>query len=424
MATTMRTDAVLRSAALALLVLASAPAARAVSCPAGSHPIDQLLPTGARWEMCWEERPQEGVVLREVHYAAPGEPPRRVLEEASVAQIHLVYDDDRARRHIVSEDGLGGASRVDLAPDQCPDGSLLADGGANVLCRRTAGRGYVYKYYTSQRQGFWLELFQLARTGDLAWIVRWRFYDDGAIEPALATTGSLTELGSDPDFGLPVGGTGEVGVGWVASIYWRLDFDIGASGSDDLVERFEVTADGSTKSTSVSVVATELGESLDPARKRSWRVRDTSTTNADGHPVSYHLEPLQAGHRYVAHASEPWAQHDFYVTAHDPCERLASQNDTAAGCGSDLAAYVDGQPVAGADVVLWYRTTHHHLPRDEDLPSIGTRWQGFLLVPRDWTADNPLALLAPEPGSPRPLRLVARGLSRSGGSSRSGGPSP
>jgi primary-amine oxidase len=375
-----------------LFLLIGAGEAEAIVCPGGSTLIDETLPTGGRWEMCWAELPQEGVVLRDVHFTPPGYSTRRILKEASVAQIHVVYDDDRARRHIVTEDGLGGSSLVDLASAQCPDGVLLSDGSQNVLCQREAGRGYSYKDYSEQLQGHWLELFHISRTGDLTWIVRWRFYDDGSIEPGIASTGTLHELGTNSNFGFEVGGAGEIGVGWIASYYWRLDFDIGTDGSDDLVERFEVapSGDGSTKSFSISTLATELGESLDPANKRSWRVRDQGTTNADGHPVSYHLEPLQAGHRYVPKSDETFANHDFYVTRYDACERFASQNPTGGGCGADLAAYLGGQGIEGEDIVLWYRLTNHHFPRDEDSPYLSTRWQSFLLAPRDWTDVSPL----------------------------------
>ena len=96
-------------------------------------------------------------------------------------------------------------------------GTLLSDGTANRLCQRIAGRGYIYKYYGQQEQGYRLELFHISRTGDLTWIVRWRFYDDGSIEPGLATTGSLSELGTDASFGFPVGASGDIAVGWVAA---------------------------------------------------------------------------------------------------------------------------------------------------------------------------------------------------------------
>jgi primary-amine oxidase len=392
-------------AGLALVggLLGSAPAA-AVTCGGGQTLIDVTLTGNARWEMCWDERPEEGIVLSDVHFTPPGYSTRRVLKQASVGQLHLVYDDDRDRRHIVTEDGLGGASLVDLQSGHCPDGALISNGAIDVMCQSEQGRGYIYKYESSERQGYWLQLFSIARTGDLTWVVRWRFYDDGTIEPSIGSTGTLTEYGTDSSYGSPIASTGQIGVGWVVSTYWRLDFDIGSNGGDDLVERFEVSRTGSdfeTKSTAISTITGELAESVDPLLKRSWRVRDLGTTNADGHPVSYHLDPMQTGHRYVPKSTEAWADHDFAVTAYDPCERFASQNPTTGGCGANLADFLaNPQNVNGADVVLWYRTTYHYSPRDEDAPYRPIRWQGFIVLPRDWTFESPLSWLPSE--LPRP----------------------
>ena len=38
----------------------------------GQYAIDELLPTGARWQMCWEERLREGVILYDVYYTPRG----------------------------------------------------------------------------------------------------------------------------------------------------------------------------------------------------------------------------------------------------------------------------------------------------------------------------------------------------------------
>jgi len=362
------------------------------TCPPGTL-IDETLTTGARWQMCWTERAAEGIVFEDIWYQPPGESARRLMKEAGIAQIHVVYDDDRARRHIVTEDGLGAANLADLTPAECPAGTLLSNGSSDVLCQTIAGRGYMYKYYSERVQGYWLELASTSRIGSQTWIARWRFYDDGTIVPAIGATGELTEFGSDPSYGSEVGSGGQIGVGFVTNYYWRFDFDIGSNGADDLVERFEVHPEGSgsTKQLQTSVITQELGESRDPQLKREWRVRDASTTNSDGHAVSYHVEALDGGHAYLGTPAETWASHDVYVTRYDACEKFASQNDTGGGCGGGLGDYLDSESVNGADVVLWYRTTYHHLPRDEDAPYRPTQWRGVILVPRDWSRDNPFS---------------------------------
>ena len=242
----------------------------------------------------------------------------------------------------------------------------------------------------NNQQGSWLELFSISRTDALTWIVRWRFYDDGTVAPAVGSSGHLAALGANPSYGSPIGGLGGlVAVGWFANTTWRLDFDVGASASDDFVERFEVANQVSTKSLSKTPIATEVGESYAPVVKRAWRVRDAATTNSDSHPISYYFEPMLTGHRYLPKASEPWAAYDFAVTVRNPCERLAAGNPTAGGCAADLAGYLDGQSATG-DVVVWVRTAVHHLPGTGISRMLGTTWQSIAFAPRDGTSLNPL----------------------------------
>jgi primary-amine oxidase len=366
-------------------IAAAAPAASA--CPAGTTAIDQTLTTGSRWELCLEQRTEEGIVLRDVFFTPPANTRRSVLKGASIAAIYVVYDDDSARRQLVASPGLGGGSSVALDAADCPSGTLLL---GNALCMTQAARGYAWKSAATQKQGYWLELLSISRTDTLTWIARWRLYDDGTVEPALGSSGTLPVLGNDPSYGSPVGDAGgQIGVGWFANATWRLDFDIGTSATDDFVERLEVTNTISTKSLSKTAISTEIGESYAPVVKRAWRVRDSATTNSDGHPISYYFEPMLAGNHYVAKASEAWAAYDFAVTIQNPCERLAAGNPTTGGCAADLAGFLDSQSATG-DVVVWPRTTVHHLPHDEDSPFLGTTWQSVAFGPRDWTSVNPL----------------------------------
>lgn len=380
----MRTDRPFLASLLCAMFAASAAGA---ACPAGTTAIDQTLTTGSRWEICVESRTQEGIALRDVFFTPPSSTRRSVLKEATVAQIYVVYDDDSARRLLVSDPGLGGSSILALVAADCPAGTLLL---SDTLCVRQAARGYAWKDDSANKQGYWLELYSVSRTDALTWIVRWRFYDDGTVEPAVGSSGNLSVVGANSSYGSPVGGLGgPVAVGWFANTTWRLDFDIGTSATDDFVERLEVANQTETKSLSKTAITTETGESYSPVVKRAWRVRDSVTNNSDNHPISYYFEPMRTGHRYVPKASEPWAAYDFAVTVRNPCERLAAGNPTAGGCAADLAGFLSGQSATG-DVVLWVRETEHHLPRDEDSPYLGTTWQSIPFVPRDWTNVNPL----------------------------------
>lgn len=365
------------------------------SC-ATANTIDQTLPTGARWEMCWHARDREGIVLHDIYYTTSTGVRRKVLKEAGLAQIHVAYDDGGVRDHLVTDVGLGGDQMATLNAADCPDGTLHSEAGRTILCQQSGPRGYDYKYYGQQRQGGALTLYSAANLGTQSYIVQWQFLDNGIIEPALGRTGQLPRYGTDAQFGWPLDADGTVGVGFVQNVYWRLDFEIGETATDDVVEEFNVApADNSTRRVlTVTPLTSEAARTVHPENKRSWRIRDAVSTNSDGHAISYHLEPMQTGHSYLGPDSEPWTQSNFFVTVNKPCERFISHNPTTDengdSCGDNVTAFVNGESLSSADVVLWYGLTRHFLPRDEDEPFMNTQWDAFQIYPRDWTAQNPL----------------------------------
>ena len=292
----------------------------------------------------------------------------------------------------MNEFGLGADNLQGLVNSQCPNGQMLKDGAKNVLCKQINSRGYIYKDYGNKKQGHLLDLYSQSNTDGYSWIVRWQFLDDGSIEPQIGATGTLQRFGTDTNYGDEVGDTNEVAVASSINYFWRLDFDIAENGNNDAVEEFTVspTDNGSKKSLSISRLTTETGRTVNQQLKRSWRILDTSVTNTDGHPVSYHLEPLHAGYNYMGRSDESWAQNDIYITRFNSCERSVSNNSTISGCLSDVNGFLNGQNINGADIVVWYGLSYHHFPRDEDKPYMPTRWDSFLLIPRDWTATSPM----------------------------------
>jgi primary-amine oxidase len=364
--------------------------AQSGTCTTGAY-LEETLPTGARWDLCWTLRDQEGVVLSEIYYTTPDGLRRKVMQEASLAQVEVLYDDGAASFYYGSEPGLGNTQLLTLSAADCPDGVLLTQADRAVLCRQTAVRGYLYKYYSQQRQGDALTLYSASQIGQHLYIVQWRFLDDGTIEPQVGEGGRLLRTGPDPRYGWPLAADGAVGIGYTTNYWWRLNFDIGGNGPNDAVEEFEVNPDSTNtrRISTVTPLASETGRPTDPDKKRSWRVRDTVLTNSDGHALSYHLDPTQAGYSDVGLATQAWSQNDLYVSVAHECERLAIHNPTTGGCADNVAGFVDGESTASANIVLWYRVTAHRLPRAEDLPLLTVTWQGFQLAPRDWSAQNP-----------------------------------
>jgi hypothetical protein len=354
-----------------------------------AYRIDVTLPTGARWDMCWEQRSLEGIVLHDIHYTPPGGPRRLILASAGLAQIHVPYDDNGARFHDVSDYGLGGQFLLDLSPEECPEGRLLSYYTKNVLCLQTPQRGYAYKYFNRHIQGHELRLFSVSVSGDYNYISAWRFTDDGVIEPTVGAAGKLQRYGSSERYGWRTA-PNRVPISHTHNYYWKLDFDIDGL-ANDLVEEIEfIYEDGGRKlALDVEPIRVESARSVNPESMRSWRIRDKVSVNEEGHAISYHLDPIQVGHQFVGPAFEPWTHNDIYVTAVRNCERFTSHNPTVNGCGADVTQFVNGENVDGADIVVWYGISFHHLPRDEDELDMPVHWDGFQILPRDWMAESP-----------------------------------
>lgn len=375
---------------LSLLWVRFAARAQSLAC-SPAYFIDVTLNTGARWQMCWETRQAEGVVFRNITYNAPGQPARMILAQANLAQLHVPYDDNGARFHDLSDYGMGGVHLNDLTPNDCPNGALIRDGATDVLCQQIGPAGYQYKYYSAQAQSQALTLFAVSHIGEYNYITQWRFYDNGTIEPAMGATGRLQRFSGDPAYGWPLDSANSVyGVSHMHTYYWRLDFDLNGTATDDVVEEINFTPDGPQDRFTIGQTAllTETARAVSPTAFRSWRVKD-SVTNADGHAISYHLEANPA-HLFHGPAYEPFTQNEIYVTVNNACEQYVSHNPTTGGCGNDVTQFVNNQSLAGADTVMWYGLTFHHLPRDEDQNYMFAHWSSFVIAPRDWTALNPL----------------------------------
>ncbi len=361
------------------------------SCPSG-HSINKAFSSGANWDLCWEEKANEGIVLSNVSYTAPGNNKRKVLGEASISQIQTDFDDGSTKLFSVTGTGLGGGSLLKLTSQDCPQGELLQNNNKPVLCKTTKPMGLIWKNGSQHKQGDLLELFSISKAGSIRYIVRWKLYENGIIEPAIGMSGTLTKEGSNPDHGWQVTNDNRIAVGFTNHYFWRLDFDIEADNNNDLVEQIASIPSSNRlkKSKVITPINTEQAFSLNPANKVFWRVRDSleQSSNNFGY-ISYELSLLNYGHQGKGNNQEAWLNNDFFVTLYNSCERFAVKNPTQNGCAENVSQFVNGQNTNVKDVVTWYRASYHHLPRDEDVSQIATRWTGLKLIPRDWSASNP-----------------------------------
>lgn len=361
------------------------------SCPSG-HSINKSFSSGAKWELCWEEKAKEGIVLSNVSYTAPGNDARRVLGEASLSQIQTDFDDGSTQIFSVTGTGLGGGSLINLSSQDCPQGELIQNNNKSVLCKTTKPMGYIWKNGSQHKQGDLLELDSISKAGSIRYVVRWKLYENGIIEPTIGMSGTLTKEGVNPNYGWQVTDENRIAVSFTNHYFWRLDFDIEANNSNDLVEQISSipSSDRLKKSKVITPINTEKAMSLNPVNKVFWRVRDgfELSSNNFGY-ISYELSLLNYGHQGKGNNQEAWLNNDFFVTHYNSCERFAVKNPTQNGCAENVSQFVNGQNTNLKDVVTWYRASYHHLPRDEDVSQIATRWTGLKLIPRDWSASNP-----------------------------------
>ena len=110
--------------------------------------------------------------------------------------------------------------------------------------------------------------------------------------------------------------------------------------------------------------ATDTAAAVAGAQGFTWSARthdmvevtNPAFKNAQGHPAAYQLMPLVTGGGLTQHY-ETFTRNEFWVTPYNPAQ-FAAKN---------LPSYVAGTPsVTNRDIVVWYKGSLHHHPRDED----------------------------------------------------------
>jgi primary-amine oxidase len=342
---------------------------------ASNYSIDVTMSLGSRWEMCWERRDAEGLVLNQITYTPRANGSRTlVLGSAALAQIYAAYDNNGPQHYFVTDVGLGLTMNA-LTSAECPGGALRQDGnGQSVVCQQVRARGYAWRG-TGQVQGQSLIVFAASTAGNETYIQQWVFDDDGTIRPMLGVSGrlDLNQL-SGPATGWAVGsGNTRYATSRFHSAYWRLNFDLGGSG-DDVLEQFDYSGNGNTRTQSVTTIASETSRAISPSAQRFWRIKDTQIKNSNNHNISYDIVPQ---HTSVQRSSQAFTNNDLYVTTAKACEQFSARNPTNTGCAAQVNEFADGEALS--DAVVWFGTSWHHVPR-----------QGLVLSPRDLVSTSPL----------------------------------
>lgn len=395
--------------AVILLTLTSG-AARAIDCATDfpnfpnsvNVPLTNTNGGGASWELCWANDPKKGLALSQVTLTPkPGAPRTLILEQASLAQVLVAYDNNTdtpsspANQHLVSDAGL---PLTPLAAADCPGGTLLA---GSLVCQMIVPRGYAWRG-SGQLQGKSMIIFGVsAAAGGGTYIQQWVFDDAGTIHGMLGVSGQLdpSRISADAATGWPIGpiASPRYATNHFHTAYWRLDFALGGQ-DGDLFEKLDYTPDSIDPylvNQTITQITLEDKFNISPATQRFWVVKDANIKTPAGvnQNISFQIVPQ---HTSLHRGGDAFTSSDVYVTQNNPCEQFASHNPTAGSCAAGLMAdlnqpqpqFVNDEPLT--DLVVWVGTTWHQVPSAEDESDIQTHWQGFFLAPRDLTATSPL----------------------------------
>lgn len=389
-------------AAVILLILGNVTAQAATNCVyPTANSIDCQMMNGARWAFSWTNDPKKGLVLNRINLTPKFSAPKTlIIEQASLAQVLLTYDDGSSPpQHLVSDEGL---PLTPLGTNDCPLGNIVGTNG--VICQMVLPRGYAWRgapagSAAGQIQGESLVIFGVSAVAGNTYIHQWVFDDAGTIQPMLGVGGQLDQAhDSTAATGWPIGpiAATRYATNRFHTAYWRLDFALGDdpinAADNDLFQQLDYAIDGTgyIHNQAITNIATEGRFNISPESKRFWIVKDKIISHApNGQKIAFEIVPhdtaVQRG------GSTPFTDYEVYITQKRDCEQFASHNPTTPACGAGLPDFVN-PAVEGpiSDPVAWVGTTWHQVPRDEDGLDIQIHWQGLILAPRDVTDTSPL----------------------------------
>jgi len=256
------------------------------------YSIDKTFASGARWDMCWTHDDNHGIRYHHIYYTPKGGVRRMVLVDAAISQIHVPYDNNGARYHDVSDYGLGGRYLPGMSNAECPDGKLHLYGTKKVVCSQVKKQENAYRFGSNAASQDVLKVFSISKVGAYVYIPQWLFFEDGKIEPSLIATGSLQNYTSSDQYGWLLD-EGKIGLSHIHNYFWRLDFDLGGTAKDDIVQEINYDVDSGKRVRSFTPLTAESARSVSPTKQRSWMVSDTVLQNSKNHAMGYaHLMSL------------------------------------------------------------------------------------------------------------------------------------
>jgi primary-amine oxidase len=171
----------------------------------------------------------------------------------------------------------------------------------------------------------------------------------------------------------------------------RLDFDV--DGPRNALRELDFESDASAPNAFVvrrRELPTECGRDADASHQRCWEVYAPGSTGGLGHPAGWRIA-IQSAVPAYARRPAAFVDHALWATRWKPREIFASGDyPSQGGTGDGVERYVvDGETIAGEDLVLWATIGVAHAPRPEDWPVMPAAHASLELAPIGFFDRNP-----------------------------------
>jgi Cu2+-containing amine oxidase len=320
----------------------------------GVNLVDQKFPTVGpevtHWRLCWQSVNGNGLLIHWAYFRkSPSSPWLFVLWDGRVSEIFVPYHDNSHRFYDVGY----GFPLTSIGPADCP----ASQGGtplAGNVCLQVHDRGLSWKADSQVYRGEEIVLWGALAAANYNYVIEWTFRDDGVILGRVgATSHNWPPTPFEPHVHNPI---------------WRLDVDLNGFPNDSVALGTH-TETGLTATDTEVPIPMSTGLQWNPRAFNSLDVSDQFLVNGKGDKTYYQLIPLPT--QGLAQHQEAFTKPDFWVTRYDPTQMSAK----------DLVSYTNPPvSVSNTDIVIWYRGSVHHHPRDEDGEIVNGAWHGVALV--------------------------------------------
>ncbi|CAH2034761.1 unnamed protein product [Thlaspi arvense] len=366
---------------------------------------------------------------------------RQVLYKGHLSEMFVPYMDPSADWYFINYLDCGefgcGQCAVSLEPyTDCPAGAVFMDGIfagqdgthtkiSNVMCIFEKFAGDIMWRHTETevpgleitevRPDVSLVARMVTTVGNYDYIVDYEFKPSGSIKVEVGLTGVLevkpveyvhtSEIKEDDIHGTIVADN-TVGVNHDHFITFRLDLDI--DGTDNSFIRNELVTKRAPKSAHIPrksywTTKRKIAKTEADARvKLGLKAEELVVVNPNrrtkhGNEVGYRLFPGPSSGPLLTQDDYPqirgaFTNYDVWITLYNKSEVWASGLYADRSQGDDTLAVWSqrNREIEEKDIVMWYTVGFHHVPCQEDFPTMPTLTSGFELRPANFFEQNPV----------------------------------